>query len=50
MYSIEAHKKQKLVNKHIPVNDETISGGARPLPYNSTEEALKLFFLTLNCI
>ena len=39
MCSIEAHEKQqKLVNEHKPVNDETSSVGARPLPLNSTEQ------------
>ena len=37
MCSIEAHKKpQKPVNQNKPINDETSSGGARPLPLNST--------------
>ena len=42
MCSIEAHeKKHKSVNTNKPVNDETSSGGAGPLPLDSTEEALK---------
>ena len=36
MCSIEAHeKKQKSVNEHKPVNDETSSGGEIPLPFHS---------------
>ena len=51
MCSIEAQKKnQKPVKDHKPVNDKTSSGGARPLPSNSTEEALKPFGLTLNFV
>ena len=42
MCSIEAHEKNhKSVKNQKPVNDETSSGGDRPLPYHSTEEELK---------
>ena len=41
-------KNQKSVNKHKYVNYETSSGGDRPLPYNSPDEALKSLGLTLN--
>ena len=51
MCSFEAYgKNHKPVNEHKPVNDETSSGGARPLSSSSTEEALKYFGLKLNFI
>ena len=34
-------KKQKSVNEHKPINDDTSSGGDRSLPSNSNEIALK---------
>ena len=49
--SIEEHEKnQKSVNRRKTENDETSSGGARPLSLNSPEEELKSFGLTLNFI
>ena len=39
IFSIKAHKKnQKSVNENKPVNYETSSGGATPLPSDSTAE------------
>ena len=41
MCLIESHGNiQKSVNGHKPVNGETISGVARPLPLNLTDEAI----------
>ena len=45
MFNWGTWKNQESVNEHKPVNDETSSGGAIPIPLNSIDEALKSFCL-----
>ena len=45
MCSVEARKR-----KHKTVNDDTSSGGRRPMPYISAKYVLILFGQTINLI
>ena len=51
MCSIDSYEKnQKSVNKHKPVNNDTIVYGARLLPSNSIELKLKSFVIIINFV
>ena len=41
MFNQYTWKRTDIIQQEKPVNDETNSGGARPLPSISTQEAIK---------